>query len=162
MHDQSEFHCDPFQDRPAEKGGQEWVELEACAPLRLRETFFPAHWWCQQSSFVPSRVFVCLQTSCTVRRTGPQKGLETRRKYTRIHLYPYCCTVFYIRVLPVTQYQKFAYCTARARVHDDRILRFPGRVRSRCCISRPVTTISRLPVARAPVCRRRFRATFEY
>ena len=43
MHDQSEFQCDPFQDRPAEKGGQEWVELEetwrsgAC-----RETFFPA------------------------------------------------------------------------------------------------------------------------
>ena len=29
MHDQSEFQCDPFQDRPAEKGGQEWVELEA-------------------------------------------------------------------------------------------------------------------------------------
>jgi len=31
MHYQSEFQCDPFQDRPAEKGGQEWVELEACA-----------------------------------------------------------------------------------------------------------------------------------
>ena len=33
---QSEFQCDPFQDRPAEKGGQEWVEFIVCAPLRLR------------------------------------------------------------------------------------------------------------------------------
>ena len=39
-----------------------------------------------------------------------------------IHSYP---TVFFVRVLPVPQYQKFAYCTARARVHDDRIRRFP-------------------------------------
>ena len=44
MHDQSEFQCDPFQDRPAEKGGQEWVELEAWPFEALRETFFPACW----------------------------------------------------------------------------------------------------------------------
>ena len=29
MHEQSEFQCDPFQDRPAARTGQEWVELEA-------------------------------------------------------------------------------------------------------------------------------------
>ena len=88
MHDQSECQCDPFQDRPAEKGGQGWVEFIVCAPSRLRETFFTAHWWCQQSSFVPSRVGVRRQPSCTVRTVVPQKGLETRRKYTRIQLYP--------------------------------------------------------------------------
>ena len=91
MHDQSEFQCDPFQDRPAEKGGQERVELEARPFVgfeALRETFFPAHWWCQQSFFGVSRVQLHALTSCTVRPTGPQKGLETRRKYTRIQLYP--------------------------------------------------------------------------
>ena len=44
MHDQSEFQCDPFQDRPAEKGLQEWVELEAWPFEALRGTFFPARW----------------------------------------------------------------------------------------------------------------------
>ena len=88
MHDQSEFQCDPFQDRPAEKGGQEWVELEACAPWRLRGTFSPARWWCQQSTFGVPRVRGRAFRSCTVRTVLPEKGLETRRKYTRIQLYP--------------------------------------------------------------------------
>ena len=44
MHYQSEFQSDPFQDRRAARTGQEWVELETCAPLRLRETFVPARW----------------------------------------------------------------------------------------------------------------------
>ena len=88
MHDQSEFQCDPFQDRPAEKGGQEWVELEARPFEALRGTFFPAHWWCQQSTFGLPPTQLHAFTSCTVRRTAPQKGLETRSKYTRIQLYP--------------------------------------------------------------------------
>ena len=88
MHYQSEFQCDAFQDRPAEKGGQEWVELEAWPFEALRGTFSPAHWWCQQSSLVPPRVRLHAFTSCTVRAVLPQKGLETRRKYTRIQLYP--------------------------------------------------------------------------
>ena len=88
MRDQSEFQCDPFQGRPAEKGGQELVELEAWRSGAFRETFFPARWWCQQSTFEVSRVGVRRQPSCTVRTVVPQKGLETRRKYTRIQLYP--------------------------------------------------------------------------
>ena len=88
MHDQSEFQCDPFQDRPAEKGGQGWVELEARRLEAFRETFFPAHWWCQQSTFGVPRVLLHAVTSYTVRPTAPQKALETRRKYTRIQLYP--------------------------------------------------------------------------
>ena len=88
MRDQSEFQCDPFQDRPAEKGGQEWVELEAWPFEALRGTFFPARWWFQLSSFGVPRVQLHAFRSCTVRTVLPQKGLETRRKYTRIQLYP--------------------------------------------------------------------------
>ena len=44
MHYQSEFQSDPFQDRRAARTGQEWVELETCAFVCLRETFFPARW----------------------------------------------------------------------------------------------------------------------
>ena len=44
MHYQSEFQCDPFQDRPAARTGQEWVELETWPFGALRETFFPARW----------------------------------------------------------------------------------------------------------------------
>ena len=39
MHYQSEFPCDPFQDRPAEKGGEERVELETWRSGAFRETF---------------------------------------------------------------------------------------------------------------------------
>ena len=88
MHYQSEFQSDPFQDRRAARTGQEWVELETWPSVALRETFFPARWWCQQSTFGVPRVQLHALTSCTVRPTGPQKGLETRRKYTRIQLYP--------------------------------------------------------------------------
>ena len=87
MHDQSEFQCDPFQDRPAEKGGQEWVELEAWPFEALRGTFFPAPWWCQQSTFGVPRVQLHAFRSCTVRTVLPEKGLETRSKYT-----VYSCT----------------------------------------------------------------------
>ena len=88
MHDQSEFHCDPFQDRPAEKGGQEWVELEAWPFVALEETGTTA-----PSRFAGAVVPISssctrLQPSYTVRTVLPQKGLETRRKYTRIQLYP--------------------------------------------------------------------------
>ena len=38
MHDQSEFQCDPFQDRPAARTGQEWVEFMVCAFVCLEET----------------------------------------------------------------------------------------------------------------------------
>ena len=88
MHYQSEFQSDLFQDRHAEKGGQEWVELEARRSGAFRETFSPAHWLCQQSTLGVPRVGDWGQTMNTVRPTGPQKGLETRRKYTRIQLYP--------------------------------------------------------------------------
>ena len=71
MHDQSEFQCDPFQDRPAEKGGQEWLELETWRSGAFRGTFFPARWWCQQSTLGVPRVRGRAFTSCTVRTVGP-------------------------------------------------------------------------------------------
>ena len=120
MHDQSEFQCDPFQDRPAEKGGQEWVELEACAFVCLRGTFFPARWWFQLSSFGVPRVQLHALTSCTVRPTAPQKGLETRRKYTiytcthiNVHTFlPYCILVTSFTRIPVLKNR--VLCRARA------------------------------------------------
>ena len=36
LHDQSEFQRDPFQDRPAEKGGQEWVDCKRGPPWPWR------------------------------------------------------------------------------------------------------------------------------
>ena len=71
MHYQSEFQSDPFQDRRAARTGQEWVELETCAFVCLRETFFPARWCCQQSTLGVSRVRRRSQPSCTVRTVGP-------------------------------------------------------------------------------------------
>ena len=71
MHYQSEFHSDPFQDRPGARTGQEWLELEAWPFGALRETFFPARWWCQQSTLGVSRVRRRSQPSCTVRTVGP-------------------------------------------------------------------------------------------
>ena len=88
MHDQSEFQCDPFQDRPAEKGGQEWVELEACAFVCLEETGTTAPSRFEGDVVPNSSPGGDGQPSYTVRTVGPQKGLETRRKYTRIQLYP--------------------------------------------------------------------------
>ena len=88
MHDQSEFQCDPFQDRPAEKGGQGWVELEAWPFEALPELGTTASSRFEGDVVHGSASCTGLQPSCTVRRTGPQKGLETRRKYTRIQLYP--------------------------------------------------------------------------
>ena len=37
MHYQSEFQCDPFQDRPAARTGQERVEFMVCAFVCLPE-----------------------------------------------------------------------------------------------------------------------------
>ena len=54
-----------------EKGGQGWVELEARRSMAFRETFFPARWWCQQSTLGVPRVGRCWQPSCTVRTVGP-------------------------------------------------------------------------------------------
>ena len=88
MHDQSEFQCDPFQDRPAEKGVQEWVELEAWPFEALPELGTTASSRFEGDVVHGSAPGGARQPSCTVRRTGPQKGLETRRKYTRIQLYP--------------------------------------------------------------------------
>ena len=85
MHDQSEFHCDPFQDRPAEKGGQGWVELEAGPFEALVETGTTASSRFEGDVVHGSAPGGARQPSCTV---GPQKGLETRSKYTRIQLYP--------------------------------------------------------------------------
>ena len=88
MHDQSEFQCDPFQDRPAEKGGQERVELKACAFVCLPEIGTTASSRFEGAVIPGSAPGGARQPSYTVRPTGPQKGLETRRKYTRIQLYP--------------------------------------------------------------------------
>ena len=88
MHDQSEFQCDPFQDRPAEKGGQEWVELEACPFVPLAEIGTTASSRFEGDVVLGSASCTGLQPSYTVRTVLPQKGLETRRKYTRIQLYP--------------------------------------------------------------------------
>ena len=88
MHYQSEFQCDPFQDRPAEKGGQEWVELKACAFVCLPEIGTTASSRFEGAVIPGSAAGGDGQPSYTVRPTGPQKGLETRRKYTRIQLYP--------------------------------------------------------------------------
>ena len=88
MHDQSEFQCDPFQDRPAEKGGQEWVELKACAFVCLEETGTTAPSRFEGAVVPNSSPGGARQPSYTVRTVLSQKGLETRRKYTRIQLYP--------------------------------------------------------------------------
>ena len=88
MHYQSEFQSDPFQDRRAARTGQEWVELETWPFVALVETGTTA-----SSRFEGDLVHGSTpgrggQPSCTVRTVLPQKGLETRRKYTRIQLYP--------------------------------------------------------------------------
>ena len=88
MHDQSEFQCDPFQDRPAEKGGQEWLELEAWPFEALPELGTTASSRFEGDVVHGSTPGGARQPSCTVRTVLPQKGLETRRKYTRIQLYP--------------------------------------------------------------------------
>ena len=89
MHDQSEFQCDPFQDRPAEKGVQGWVDCKRGPPREALEetgTTAPSRF---EGAVVPnSSPGGGGQPSCTVRTVVPQKGLETRRKYTRIQLYP--------------------------------------------------------------------------
>ena len=88
MHDQSEFRCDPFQDRPAEKGVQEWVEFIVCAFVCLQETGTAAPSRFEGAVVHGSAPGGARQPSYTVRPTAPPKGLETRRKYTRMQLYP--------------------------------------------------------------------------
>ena len=87
MHDQSEFQSDPFQDRPAEKGLQEWVELEAWPFEALPELGTTASSRFEGDVVHGSAPGGGGQPSYTVRTVLPQKGLETRRKYTRIQIY---------------------------------------------------------------------------
>ena len=76
MHYQSEFQCGPFQDRPAEKGGQEWVEFETCrfVPLPELGTTVPAR--CE-GAVVPTSISDAGgggQPSYTVRTVGPDQA----------------------------------------------------------------------------------------
>ena len=71
MHYQSEFQSDPFQDRPAARTGQEWVEFMMCAFVCLSElgTTAPAR---REGAVVPiSAAGGAGQPSYTVRTVGP-------------------------------------------------------------------------------------------
>ena len=71
MHYQSEFQCDPFQDRPAEKGGQEWVEFETWPFGALEETGTTAPARCLGAVVPIYSPGGARQPSCTVRTVGP-------------------------------------------------------------------------------------------
>ena len=71
MHYQSEFQCDPFQDRPAEKGGQEWVEFETWPFVALVETETTAPARCLGAVVPVSTAGGAGQPSYTVRTVGP-------------------------------------------------------------------------------------------
>ena len=79
MHDQSEFQYDPVQDRPGARRGQEWVELEAWPFEALRGSLSAVGCMSWEQNLGVPRVQLHALTSCTVRPTAPQKGLETRR-----------------------------------------------------------------------------------
>eukprot|EP01043_Picozoa_sp_COSAG02_P104504 COSAG02_NODE_40501_length_404_cov_11.085246_1_plen_95_part_00 len=74
MHYQSEFQCDPFQDRPAEKGGQEWVEFMVCAFVCLEETGTTAPARCLGAVVPNSSAGGGGQPSYTVRTVGPDQA----------------------------------------------------------------------------------------
>ena len=74
MHYQSEFQRDPFQDRPAEKGGQEWVELEACTFVHLAEIGTTASLRFESDVVHGSAPGGARQPSCTVRTVGPDQA----------------------------------------------------------------------------------------
>ena len=73
MHYQSEFRCDPFQDRPAARTGQEWVELETWPFVALPElgTTVPAR--CEGAVVPISDAGGDGQPSYTVRTVGPDQ-----------------------------------------------------------------------------------------
>ena len=74
MHDQSEFQCDPFQDRPAARTGQEWVEFETWPFVALVETGTTAPARCEGAVVPVSTTGGAGQPSYTVRPTAPQKA----------------------------------------------------------------------------------------
>ena len=73
MHYQSEFHCDPFQDRRAARTGQEWVEFIVCAFVCLVETGTTAPARCEGAVVPVSTTGGAGQPSYTVRIVGPDQ-----------------------------------------------------------------------------------------
>ena len=71
MHYQSEFQCDPFQDRPAARTGQEWVEFMMCAFVCLPELGTTAPARCEGAVVPISAPGGAGQPSYTVRTVGP-------------------------------------------------------------------------------------------
>ena len=74
MHYQSEFQCDPFQDRRAARTGQEWVEFMLWPFVALEETGTTAPARCVGAVVPVSSSCTGLQTSYTVRTVGPDAG----------------------------------------------------------------------------------------
>ena len=71
MHYQSEFQSDPFQDRPAARTGQEWVEFMVWPFVALEETGTTAPPRCLGAVVPISSPGGARQPSYTVRTVGP-------------------------------------------------------------------------------------------
>ena len=72
MHYQSEFQCDPFQDRPAARTGQERVEFMVCAFVCFVETGTTAPARCEGAVVPISSPGGARQPSYTVRTVRTQ------------------------------------------------------------------------------------------
>ena len=73
MHDQSEFQCDPFQDRPAARTGQERVEFMVWPFVAHAETGTTAPARCEGAVVPVSAPGGARQPSYTVRTVGPDQ-----------------------------------------------------------------------------------------
>ena len=73
MHYQSEFQCDPFQDRPAARTGQEWVEFMVWPFVAVEETGTTAPARCLGAVVPVSTTGGAGQPSYTVRIVGPDQ-----------------------------------------------------------------------------------------
>ena len=74
MHYQSEFQCDPFQDRRAARTGQEWVEFMVWPFVALEETGTTAPARCLGAVVPISSPGGARQPRCTVRTVGPDQA----------------------------------------------------------------------------------------